>query len=80
MALGATFSAMEVIPLMLLTLEAWSFIKSGEKQARERYQCTVGLCGSSSRSAYGTFSVPGVRVSHQSAGGELLRNRHCSDG
>jgi nitric oxide reductase subunit B len=37
MALGATFSAMEVIPLMLLTLEAWSFIKSGEKQALERY-------------------------------------------
>jgi Nitric oxide reductase large subunit len=37
MALGATFSAMEVIPLMLLTLEAWSFIKSGEKQTRERY-------------------------------------------
>ena len=37
MALGATFSAMEVIPLMLLTLEAWSFIKSGEKKTRERY-------------------------------------------
>jgi nitric oxide reductase subunit B len=37
MALGATFSAMEVIPLMLLTLEAWSFIKSGERQTRERY-------------------------------------------
>jgi len=37
MALGATFSAMEVIPLMLLTLEAWSFIKSGEKKTTERY-------------------------------------------
>jgi nitric oxide reductase subunit B len=31
MALGATFSAMEVIPLLLLTLEAWGFVKSGEK-------------------------------------------------
>ena len=31
MALGATFSAMEVIPLMLLTLEAWGFMKSGQK-------------------------------------------------
>jgi nitric oxide reductase subunit B len=31
MALGATFSAMEVIPLLLLTLEAWGFIRSGER-------------------------------------------------
>jgi nitric oxide reductase subunit B len=31
MALGATFSAMEVIPLVLLTLEAWGFMKSGER-------------------------------------------------
>jgi nitric oxide reductase subunit B len=31
MALGATFSAMEVIPLVLLTLEAWGFMRSGEQ-------------------------------------------------
>ncbi len=31
MALGATFSALEVIPLLLLTLEAWGFIRSGER-------------------------------------------------
>ena len=31
LALGATFSAMEVIPLMLLTLEAWAFMRSGEE-------------------------------------------------
>lgn len=31
MALGAAFSAMEVIPLLLLTLEAWGFIRSGER-------------------------------------------------
>ena len=37
LALGATFSAMEVIPLLLLTLEAWSFIKSGEQKTLERY-------------------------------------------
>jgi nitric oxide reductase subunit B len=37
LALGATFSAMEVIPLLLLTLEAWAFIKSGEQRALERY-------------------------------------------
>ena len=28
---------MEVIPLLLLTLEAWSFIKSGEQKTLERY-------------------------------------------
>lgn len=33
LALGATFSAMEVIPLLLLTLEAWGFIRSGERSA-----------------------------------------------
>jgi nitric oxide reductase subunit B len=37
LALGATFSAMEVIPLLLLSLEAWSFIKSGEQKTVERY-------------------------------------------
>ena len=37
LALGATFSAMEVIPLLLLSLEAWSFIKSGEQKTMERY-------------------------------------------
>jgi nitric oxide reductase subunit B len=31
MALGAAFSAMEVIPLLLLTLEAWGFMRSGER-------------------------------------------------
>jgi nitric oxide reductase subunit B len=31
MALGASFSAMEVIPLLLLTLEAWAFMRSGER-------------------------------------------------
>jgi nitric oxide reductase subunit B len=31
LALGATFSAMEVIPLLLLTLEAWGFMNSGER-------------------------------------------------
>ncbi len=33
LALGASFSAMEVIPLLLLTLEAWGFIRSGERSA-----------------------------------------------
>ncbi|MHB1463012.1 MAG: nitric-oxide reductase large subunit [Armatimonadota bacterium] len=33
MALGAFFSAMEVIPLMLLTIEAWRFIQLGRKRS-----------------------------------------------
>jgi len=33
MALGAMFSAMEVIPLMLLTFEAWRFMRLGSSQA-----------------------------------------------
>jgi nitric oxide reductase subunit B len=36
MALGATFSAMEVIPLLLLTLEAWAFMRSGERAMADR--------------------------------------------
>ena len=30
MAIGATFSALEVVPLILLTLDAWDFIRVGE--------------------------------------------------
>lgn len=37
MALGATFSAMEVIPLTLLTLDAWDFIKASRS--------TCDVCG-----------------------------------
>jgi nitric oxide reductase subunit B len=33
MALGAVFSAAEVIPLTFLTLEAWTFLRIGEAQA-----------------------------------------------
>lgn len=33
MALGAFFSAAEVIPLTFLTVEAWSFLRLGERQA-----------------------------------------------
>jgi nitric oxide reductase subunit B len=32
MALGAFFSAAEVIPLTLLTVEAWSFLQLGSRQ------------------------------------------------
>jgi nitric oxide reductase subunit B len=35
MALSACFSAMEVVPLALLTLDAWDFIKLGNKSSRD---------------------------------------------
>ena len=34
LALGATFSALEVIPLTFLTIEAWTFINLGARQER----------------------------------------------
>jgi nitric oxide reductase subunit B len=36
MALGAFFSAAEVIPLTFLTLEAWSFLQLGAQQQQAR--------------------------------------------
>lgn len=41
MALGAFFSAMEVIPLMLLTYEAWSFIRLGSYRQEQCAMCTA---------------------------------------
>lgn len=40
MALGAFFSAMEVIPLMLLTYEAWRFMQLGSRPTTECAMCT----------------------------------------
>jgi nitric oxide reductase subunit B len=40
MALGAFFSAMEVIPLLLLTYEAWQFIQLGSYKQEECAMCT----------------------------------------
>jgi nitric oxide reductase subunit B len=38
MALGAVFSAMEVVPLTFLTLEAWSFLRLGNVQMEDNKQ------------------------------------------
>lgn len=40
MALGAFFSAMEVIPLVLLTVEAWRFMQLGKYRGGECTMCT----------------------------------------
>jgi nitric oxide reductase subunit B len=37
MAFGATFSALEVIPLLLLSLEAWGFMHAGERSMPGRH-------------------------------------------
>ncbi len=38
MALGAFFSAAEVLPLTFLTLEAWSFLQLGARQGKQQSQ------------------------------------------
>lgn len=43
MALGAFFSAMEVIPLLLLTYEAWRFIQLGSYRQEECAMCTPAM-------------------------------------
>ena len=35
MAMGAFFSAMEVIPLLLLTFEAWRFMRLGGRKGQD---------------------------------------------
>ena len=59
LALGATFSrATVVIPLLLLSLEAWSFIKSGEQKTSERYHLHRRAVRFWFRWACGIFSAP----------------------
>jgi hypothetical protein len=36
MAIGASFSALEVVPLVLLTIDAWDFIVRTEDDLRDR--------------------------------------------
>jgi nitric oxide reductase subunit B len=40
MALGAVFSALEVIPLVLLTVEAWRFMQLGKAEGGDCAMCT----------------------------------------
>ena len=81
MALAAIFSALEVVPLTLLTLDAWDFIRL------TRAECDV--CGKPVSIPHKwTFLLPDggrvlelrrrrrLRLPHQSADRELLRGRH----
>src|SRR5690606_35821153 len=84
MALGAFFSAMEVIPLVLLSYEAWRFMQLGKAPGQS------SVLGTSSADfphkwavmfliAVGFWNFLGAGVfglSDQPADGQLLRNRH----
>ena len=66
MALGAFFSAAEVIPLTFLTVEAWTFLQLGAAQeiaVADRRSRTAGRSCSSSPSGSGTSSAPASSAS-----------------
>ena len=88
MALGAMFSAMEVIPLVLLTFEAWRFMRLG---ALPGWKTRVGcgqprfpaLLGRDVPDRRGLLELPRRRrvwVPHQPAHRQLLRDRHAVHG
>ena len=62
MAVGATFSALEVVPLVLIGLEA---CQTSRMQSRRRRGCsaTAGRSASSSASRSGTWSAPACSAS-----------------
>ena len=82
MALGAVFSAAEVIPLTFLTVEAWSFIQLGSSQeAKSRapfpHRWAVHVPGRGR-----VLELPrrrDVRLPDQPADRLLLRDRHGAD-
>ena len=80
MALGATFSAMEVIPLLLLTLEAWGFMRSGERSIDGPAPAPLGGVVPDRRGRLEFLRRRRVRLPDQPAGSQLLRNRHQPDG
>ena len=61
MALGAFFSAAEVIPLTILTFEAWSFVQLGAQQEAKSQTPFPHFWAVMfwPRWAFGIFSVPG---------------------
>ncbi len=82
MALGAFFSAAEVIPLTLLTVEAWSFLQLGDAAAGGRGEGVPPPLGGPVPGLGRVLELPGrrrVRVPDQPAGGQLLRDRHAAD-
>ena len=83
MALGAFFSAAEVIPLTILTLEAWSFLQLGAQQGAKSQTPFPHFWGSHVLSCSWLLELSrrrDLRISDQSSDCLLLRNRyraHC---
>ena len=83
MALGAFFSAAEVIPLTFLTVEAWTFLHLGARQeVRGGAGAVPPPLGRHVPGRGRLLEFPGgrgLRLPHQPSGGELLRDRHPTD-
>ena len=83
MALGAFFSAAEVIPLTFLTVEAWSFLQLGaaqESRARDAVPASLGGDVPRRRRVLELPRRRHLRLPHQPADRLLLRDRHRPDG
>ena len=83
MALGAFFSAAEVIPLTFLTVEAWSFLQLGSAQQSRSATPFPHRWAVMFLVAVGFWNFVGrrhLRLPHQPAGRLLLRDRHGPDG
>ena len=84
MALGAFFSAMEVVPLVLLTFEAWRFMRLGGAKpgetvmdtSDERFPAQVGGDVPRGRRLLELRRRRRLRVSDQPPRRELLGDRH----
>ena len=84
MALAAMFSALEVVPLTLLTLDAWDFVKltgTGEsaKARQKNHPPQMGLLFFNGRRVLEFCGCRHLRVPDQYAGGQLLRGGYHLD-
>ena len=82
MALGAFFSAGEVIPLTLLTVEAWSFLQLGNRQQVGERGGVPAPLGGPVPGVGRVLELPrrgGVWLPDQPAGCQLLPDRHAPD-
>ena len=84
MALSAMFSVLEVVPLTLLTLDAWDFVRTtrGDRDASGKAIAIPHKWTFYFLMAVGFWNFVGrrhIRVPDQPADRELLRSRHPVD-
>ena len=82
MALGAFFSAAEVIPLTFLTVEAWAFLQLGARQQSGGARPVPAPVGGDVPGRGGLLELPRrrrLRVPDQPADRVLLPDRHRPD-